>query len=114
MVKIHPGLAMWRSMLARGVKAAADDLALDTVFLDVTLNTWNLHNCLVENQTSTEGIRRLIGEVAALNGGLAVGGEGRNEMTMQFQSFGQVHLFKSWQENCPGSILARHRVVPAR
>ncbi len=102
MVKIHPGLAMWRSILARNVKAAADDLGLDTVFLDVTLCTWNLHNCLVENQTATEGMGRLIAEIASINAGLAVGGEGRNEITMQHQALSQVHLFTSWQQSCPG------------
>ena len=102
MVKIHPGLAMWRSILARNVKAAADALELDCVFLDVTLCTWNLHNGLVENQTATEGMRRLIADVASLNNGLAVGGEGRNEITMLRQAFGQVHLFTSWQQSCPG------------
>lgn len=29
--------------------------------------------------------------------GLAVGGEGLNEITAQGQSFAQAHLFKSWQ-----------------
>lgn len=102
MVKIHPGLSMWRSILAENVKAAVDDLGLDTVFLDVTLNTWNLENCLVENMTTTEGMNRLVREIAALGDGLAVGGEGRNEITMQGESLGQVHLFESWHESIPG------------
>lgn len=102
MVKIHPGLSMWRSILTQNVKAAVDDLGLDTAFLDVTLNTWNLHNCLVENQTPTEGMNRLIAQVATINNGLAVGGEGRNEITMQHQALAQVHLFNSWQQSCPG------------
>ncbi len=102
MVKIHPGLAMWRSILAENVAAAARRLDLDTVFLDVTLNTWNLHNCLVENQTPTEGMKRLTAQVAAIDGGLAVGGEGRNEITMQDQCFGQAHLFMSWHESIEG------------
>jgi hypothetical protein len=102
MVKIHPGLSMWRSILAETVKKAADDLSLDAVFLDVTLNTWNLRNALVENMTTTEGMKRLVAEVAATNGGLVVGGEGRNEMTMQDECFGQVHLFEGWTENVPG------------
>jgi hypothetical protein len=102
MVKIHPGLAMWRSILAENVANAARELALDTVFLDVTLNTWNLDNCLVDNMTPTEGMKRLIREVATIGDGLAVGGEGRNEITMQEQYFGQAHLFESWQESISG------------
>lgn len=107
MVKIHPGLAMWRSILAENVKSAVGDLGLEAVFLDVTLNTWNLHNALVENQSPTEGMQKLIAAIAAIGGGptgqgLAVGGEGRNEMVMRQEAFGQVHLFTSWAESCPG------------
>jgi hypothetical protein len=95
MVKIHPGLAMWRSILAEHVRDAAEALSLELAFLDVTLCTWNLHNCLVENMTPTEGMKRLIAAVAGIGDGLFVGGEGRNEVTMTEQSFSQVHLFRS-------------------
>ncbi len=102
MAKIHPGLSMWRSILAEHIQRAARDLSLDAVFLDVTLNTFNLHNCLVENTTPTEGMKLLIDGVASLEKGLVVGGEGRNEITMQVQSFAQAHLFNSWQATAPG------------
>ncbi|HNQ87100.1 MAG TPA: DUF6259 domain-containing protein [Verrucomicrobiota bacterium] len=102
MVKIHPGLAFWRSLLGRSIGPVARDLALDTVFIDVTLVSHNLHNCLVDGMTSTEGMNRLIRHVAGLGRGLAVGGEGLNEITMQGQSFAQVHLFKSWQDSIDG------------
>jgi hypothetical protein len=95
MVKIHPGLSMWRSLLTENVRLAVDDLALQAAFLDVTLCTWNLHNCLVENMTPTEGMRLLIHKVASLKPNLCVGGEGRNEITMQAQHLSQVHLFRS-------------------
>jgi hypothetical protein len=102
MVKIHPGLGMWRAILGQRVLEAAQALSLETVFLDVTLNTFNLHNSLVEATTSTEGMKRLIEHVAALGSGLVVGGEGLNEITAQGLSFGQVHLFKSWQTSTQG------------
>jgi hypothetical protein len=102
MVKIHPGLSRWRSILAENVGATARDLLLESVFLDVTLTTYNLHNSLVENTTSTEGMKRLIAEIAGLEAGLVVGGEGRNEITAQGLSFAQAHLFRSWQQNIPG------------
>ena len=102
MVKIHPGLSMWRSILAENVLLAAQALSLDEVFLDVTLNTWNLRNCLVDDMTPTEGMKRLVSLVATLGNGLAVGGEGRNEITMQDQFMGQAHLFESWQESVDG------------
>ena len=101
-MKIHSGLSRWRSILGENVGAAARDLGLDAVFLDVTLTTYNLHNSLVENTTSTEGMKLLIEHIATMGSGLVVGGEGRNEITAQGLSFAQAHLFRSWQENTPG------------
>jgi len=102
MVKIHPGLSMWRSILGENILKAARDLSLDAVFTDVTLNIWNLHNCFVESMTPVEGMNRLIKQVARLGEGLVVSGEGLNEITAQGQSFGQVHLFRSWQSSIEG------------
>lgn len=102
MVKVHPGLAMWRSILGENIYKAAIESDLDCVFIDVTLVTQNLHNCLVESTTSTEGMNRLIHQVGQLGKGLVVGGEGLNEITMQGLSFGQVHLFRSWQTSIEG------------
>lgn len=102
MIKVHPGLSMWRSILGENINRASSDLDLDCVFIDVTLVTQNLHNCLVESMTSTEGMKRLIRHVSSLNKGLVVGGEGLNEITMQGLSFGQGHLFNSWQDSIDG------------
>lgn len=102
MVKIHPGLGLWRSILGAAVQDAARALDLETVFLDVTLVSQNLHNCFVEGLTSSEGMLRLVDHVAGLGAGLVVGGEGRNEVTAQGLSFAQAHLFRSWQENAEG------------
>ena len=102
MVKIHPGLSMWRSILGQNILKASKELSLETIFIDVTLCTWNIHNCIVESIAPTEGMNRLIKHVAGLGGGLVVAGEGLNEITAQGQSFGQAHLFKSWQTSIEG------------
>jgi hypothetical protein len=102
MIKVHPGLSMWRSILGENIGKACADLNLDTVFIDVTLVTQNLHNCLVESMTSTEGMKKLIEHISMLNKGMVVGGEGLNEITMQGLSFAQAHLFKSWQTSTDG------------
>ena len=102
MVKIHPGLTMWRSILGERVQQAAADLVLETVFLDVTLVTPNLYNCLVESTTPSEGMKKLIAHIGELGNGLVVGGEGLNEITMQGLTFAQAHLFKSWQVSVNG------------
>ena len=106
MVKVHPGLARWRAILAENIDRA---LALledntDAVFTDVTLCTFNLENCLVDNTTAMEGMNRLIDHVSRLRGGIAVGGEGLNELTMQKLSFAQVHPFA---HGLKGAELAR-------
>jgi len=102
MIKVHPGLSIWRSILGENILKAANELSLDSVFIDVTLVTQNLHNCLVENMTSTEGMKKLIAHIGRLGKGLVVGGEGRNEITMQGLSFAQAHLFRSWQNSIEG------------
>ena len=89
-------------ILGENIHKAAYDFDLDCVFLDVTLVTQNLHNCLVESMTSTEGMKRLIEHISLLGKGLVVGGEGLNEITMQGLSFAQAHLFKSWQTSTEG------------
>lgn len=102
MVKIHPGLSMWRSVLGERILRNAQELPLDTIFIDVTLCMWNINNCIVESMAPTEGMNRLIRHVAGLGNGLVVGGEGLNEITAQGESFGQAHLFKSWQTSTEG------------
>jgi len=102
MVKIHPGLSMWRSILGKNILNAARQLDLETIFIDVTLVSHNLHNCFVEATTPTEGMNKIIHHVASLGDGLVVGGEGLNEITMQGLSFAQAHLFKSWHSSIEG------------
>ena len=95
MVKIHPGLEIWRSILAGAVddSLAAMRGLTDAIFLDVTLCTYNLENSLVDNVSAFEGMNRLIEGVEELRGGTVVGGEGLNELTMQHETFAQAHLF---------------------
>jgi len=95
MVKVHPGLAMWRSVLAENLDNALKQLEYDVsgLFLDVTLCTYNLANSLVDNNTTMQGMQRLISHVRNIRGGLPIGGEGLNEVIMQKISIGQVHLF---------------------
>lgn len=104
MIKVHPGLAMWRSILAQRIGEALEKLGnrTDTVFIDVTLCTFNLDNCLVDNTTSIEGMKLLIEHIESIGNGLAVGGEGLNEITMQNLTFAQAHLFDSHHSSRDG------------
>jgi len=102
MVKIHPGLSMWRSILGQNMLKPVKDLSLNVVFIDVTLCIWNIHNSIVESMPPTEGMNKLIRHVSELGPGLVVGGEGLNEITAQRLSFAQVHLFRSSQDSITG------------
>ena len=95
MVKVHPGLAMWRMKLAENLEKALTMLSNmpDALFLDVTLCIYNLANSLVDNTTAMRGMQRLIEQVSLIHGGIPVGGEGLNEVIFRRLSIAQVHLF---------------------
>ena len=95
MIKVHPGLAMWRSILAENIMPSVDKLDLEVVFIDVSHHPRNLHNAFVENMTSAEGMIRLEKQIGEIGKGLVVGGEGRNEITIQGHQITQVHLYRS-------------------
>lgn len=90
MTKIHPALPTWRNMLAENVKKAIDTNNLHVVFLDVSHNTHNLANALVNNTTTIEAAWDLLSMVQKINGGVTIGGEGMNE-TLLCQHFAQGH-----------------------
>jgi hypothetical protein len=98
----HTGLPWWRAYFLAQVKAAMDDLGLEAILADQLLVTPNSRNCLVANMTPLEGTYALAEELSQLGAGLAVIGEGRNELTMQVQTIGQAHLFKSHFANVEG------------
>ncbi len=101
MYYLHPGASAWRRLLAERIATAAAKHKLSTVFVDQTLCTWNLDNALVEGLTMTEGMVALTRELTELNGALAVGGEGLNEMNVRYQTFAQAHLFESHHVSNP-------------
>lgn len=101
MYYLHPGASPWRRLLAERIAAAAAKHRLAAVFIDQTLCTWNLANALIEDLTMAEGMVALAKELTELDGPLAVGGEGLNEMSMRYQAFAQAHLFASGHQNCP-------------
>ena len=101
MYYLHTGASVWRRLLVERIAAAAAKHKLATIFVDQTLCTWNLDNALVEDLTMAEGMVALTRELTELNGPLAVGGEGLNEMSLRYQTFAQAHLFESHHHNHP-------------
>ena len=102
MTKIHTGSSMWQSVLYERMKKLADHYPVAGCFIDVTLCSYNLHNCLVEGKTSSEGLNDMIKLLGEIRGGLPIGGEGLNEITAQGLSFAQMHLYRSGHISCEG------------
>ena len=102
MIKVHPASRMWQSILREELEKAVKQLEVDTIFIDVTLCSQNLHNSLLDSTTSSEGMNQLIRHIGQINGGIPVGGEGLNEITFQGLSFAQAHLFNSHQGTAGG------------
>jgi len=102
MAYIHAGASRWRRELASRVARAVEQLDIDSVFVDQTLCTYNCVNALVEGMSSTEGMWHLTRELTEIGPGLSVSGEGLNEISMQWQTFAQAHLFQSWHATAEG------------
>lgn len=102
MTTIHCGCSMWHSVLGEQVKNVTGKHNLDAAFVDVAFCTENNATGLVEGRSHAEGVNDLLRELSELNGGLVIGGENANEVTIQGQGVGQMHLYESWHFSKPG------------
>jgi len=112
LVNVHLAWSPWRRQLTRQVADLIRDLGLDAIFVDVSQWIHNSDNSLLENLTYAEGSLKLIRELVDLAPGFCVSGEGRNEISTQFLSLTQFHLYNfahvhaidgqdvSWVEEC--------------
>jgi hypothetical protein len=101
--RLHPALSMWRSLLSENILKLVEALSLDSIYLDVTMNTHNVYNCWVENMTPTEGMKHLQQTIRNLGNGLVLAGEGRDEINMQNQFLSIVSLFWNRFERDPNA-----------
>jgi hypothetical protein len=95
---IHPGLGLWRRTLVDAVVATCRALKAPGAHLDQSFVLLNPDNGLVENRNMIEGLLRLEEEIERIQPGLVLQGEGLNEITFQWQSFGQAHTFPNASE----------------
>jgi len=93
LVNVHLAWSPWRRQLTRQVAGLIRDLGLDSIFVDVSQLIHNSDNSVLENLSYAEGSLKLIRELAELAPGFCVSGEGRNEISTQFLSIVQFHLF---------------------
>jgi hypothetical protein len=93
LVNVHLGWSPWRRELTRQAAGLIRELDLDSLFVDVSQLIHNSDNGLVEGLTYPQGSLKLIRELAELAPHFCVSGESRNEVSTQFLSITQFHLY---------------------
>ena len=93
LVNVHLAWSPWRRTITRQVADLIEQLGIDSIFVDVAQWIHNSDNAILENLTYAEGSLKLIRELAELKTGFCVSGEGRNEISTQFLSVVQFHLY---------------------
>ncbi len=94
LLDVHMAWSPWRRHLTREIADLIRGTGIDSVFVDVVHHIHNSDNAHLENLSHPEGSLKLAREIAELAPGLCVAGEGRNEITTQFVSMAQFHLYK--------------------
>jgi hypothetical protein len=112
LVNVHLAWSPWRRHLTRQIADLIGEHGLDSIFMDVVHLIHNSDNAMLEGLSYPEGSLKLGREIGALAPGLCVCGEGRNEITTQFNAMVQYHLYKyaselqmdgldvSWLDEC--------------
>ena len=93
LVNVHLAWSPWRRQFTRQVADLIHNHGLDSIFVDVSQFIHNSDNAVLENLTYPQGSLKLIRELAELAPNLCVSGESRNEISTQFLSMVQFHLF---------------------
>ncbi|MBE0695568.1 MAG: hypothetical protein IH586_01465 [Anaerolineaceae bacterium] len=93
LVNVHLAWSPWRRQLTRQVANLVREHDLDSIFVDVSQLIQNSDNAMLENLTYAQGSLKLIRELAEIAPGLCVSGESRNEISTQYLSVEQFHLF---------------------
>jgi hypothetical protein len=93
LVNVHLAWSPWRRQLTRQVADLIRRLSLDSIFVDVSQWIHNSDNATLENLSYAEGSLKLMRELAELAPHFCVAGEARNEISTQFLSMVQFHLY---------------------
>ena len=93
LVNVHLAWSPWRRQLTRQVADLIRSHALDAVFVDVSQLIHNSDNSVLENLSYAQGSLKLIRELSELATQFCVSGEARNEISTQFLSVVQFHLY---------------------
>lgn len=93
LVNVHLAWSPWRRHLTREVANLIRSVGIDSIFVDVVHWVHNSDNATLENLSYAEGSLKLAAELAELAPHFCVCGEGRNEITTQYISVVQFHLY---------------------
>jgi hypothetical protein len=93
LVNVHLAWSPWRRHLTREVAGLIHNVNIDSIFVDVVHWVHNSDNATLENLSYAEGSLKLARELSELAPHFCVCGEGRNEITTQYISMVQFHLY---------------------
>ena len=112
LVNAHLAWSPWRRYVTRQIADLIKEHGLDCIFMDVVHLIHNSDNATLEGLSYMEGSLKLGREIGDLAPRLCVCGEGRNEITTQFNAMVQYHVYKyaselqmdgldiSWLDEC--------------
>jgi hypothetical protein len=118
LLNAHLAWSPWRRHLTGEIADLIRETGIDSIFVDVSHHVHNSDNAHLENLSYAEGSLKLAREIAELKPGLCVSGEGRSEITTQYISMVQFHLYNyahslmmdgkdiSWLERCTVPVSA--------
>jgi len=90
---ISPACKAWRELQISRWKELVERYKVDALHLDQTLCIFNDDNGLIDGMTMLEGNVALHRELRQALPGVAISGEGLDEVTMRFEAFAQRHSY---------------------
>jgi len=90
---VSPAAKPWRDYQIGAFKALLEKYPADGLFIDQSFLMFNDGNGLTAGQNTVQGNLAYHRELAEAIPGVAIGGEGVNEINMQYQSFCELHPF---------------------
>ncbi|MFO7976794.1 MAG: DUF6259 domain-containing protein [Candidatus Hydrogenedentota bacterium] len=90
---INPACEAWRNLFVDRMARLCADYNVDALHLDQTLCIYNDHNGRIDGMTMAEGNIALHKQLREALPGVALSGEGLNEVTYRHEAFAQRHAY---------------------
>lgn len=90
---INPAYAPWRRLFVEKMVEVSRKYGVDALHLDQTLCMYNDRNGPIDGVNSMEGNLRLHQELRRALPGVALSGEGLDEITCRYEAFAQRHVY---------------------